>query len=421
MLTQLKRFRFQLKRNNLNTWLIGIMIGSILPPILLYIFLPPTYPEGARSQILGTISQVLSGIFGITFAGVFLVIQLITGYSSRLVTNSRFLKPTLGYSALFIQAIILPLLVLKNPIEPFVTFCIIECILVLGLLPIYLLYLLRELSPKRLIFSLALEIKHLASKSEDTEVEVQAIGNYLLYSFNAGDYDTLCDGLNSIFDLVSELSTLIAQCEFIVQPYSQKWLGLAGSQDFRECITSMREKTILDSMTRIVQTCTIAGNDPYVPLILLSRFNSWGSKLLTDPRFRTSGIVDYCILSSSVILGLSIERQVLDSTWWLLLLLENSGSLLRDLLQNDEETWQPVCVDYLSTLFFATAAIEQHTKTFYPHAQRITKQACSLFGDPIPCLAERQAHEFLTNVFPDLAYKALSNRRKRESPAKEKE
>jgi len=96
--------------------LVFLLTLCILPVMILHFYMSPVYPDAAKNYILSSLSQVLAAVFALTFTIVLVVVQLVTGYSSRLVfANKRMLWYTLTYLFLFIQAIMLPLVALRNP------------------------------------------------------------------------------------------------------------------------------------------------------------------------------------------------------------------------------------------------------------------------------------------------------------------
>jgi hypothetical protein len=316
--------------------LVFLLTLCILPVMIFHFYMSPVYPDVAKNYILSSLSQVLAAVFALTFTIVLVVVQLVTGYSSRLVfANKRMLWYTLTYLFLFIQAIMLPLVVLRNPTNFFFYISLFEGFFALILLPFFLLFLFRELSPDNLFRNLTSEIVSIIKKRQDPDNELKALSDYLMRSFRSGDYGTGGRGTEYLINLIEEIAKDINQWEFINIPYNIKWLSLGGSCVHDGIINSIEERTVLNCFTQIIHSCTVAGQDPYIPLILLSTFNYWGLRLLEKKNRVCSGIVNYHIVACSVMLLLCIERKYLDSIWWLLNFFQQAGSYLSRLKRKE--------------------------------------------------------------------------------------
>ncbi len=383
--------------------LVFLLTLCILPVMIFHFYMSPVYPDAAKNYILSSLSQVLAAVFALTFTIVLVVVQLVTGYSSRLAfANKRMLWYTLTYLFLFIQAIMLPLVALRNPTNFFFYASLFEGFFALILLPFFLLFLFRELSPDNLLRNLTSEIVSIIRKRQDPDNELKALSNYLMRSFRSGDYGTGGRGIEYLINLIEEIAKDINQWEFINIPYNIKWLFLGGSCVQSSIIHSIKERTVLNCFTQIIHSCTVAGQDPYIPLILLSTFNYWGLRLLEKKNRVCSGIVNYHIIACSVMLLLCIERKYLDSIWWLLNFFQQAGSYLSRLKRKELKGREQVYIDFLCGILCASASIEMHTPEFGPFASKIKTNAYKKFGKKIQAKAKSQALQFLSEVFPEL-------------------
>lgn len=390
--------------SRLQLFLFGLLSASVLSsPILLLLILPSRFTEGAKIQALSTISQVIASVFAITLAAVYLALQLISSYSSRLLaSNRRLVAISILYLCLFIPAMTLPIVAMKSPDN--VSFTVILTIgtVTLMVFPVYLVFLLLQLTPAGLVKGLQNEIVAIIKEDENPETYVQALYNYMHYSFKSGDYDTMGLGIDTFLNTISIAMPRANDMIVLHSTFNKKWFIVSGDDVLKsQSNLSFESMIAIECLTRIAQVCVFAGNDTSVNMEVFSKIKYWiGSDLFANP---APALIDCVLLDFSVILMILAERKMNDAVWFSLNIVQEVGRQLFRLYPGEKTVWRSVIVDYICILHAFAAACRAYLPGFLPLVRSMISDAHRLtVSHSITTEARTQSSCFLKEVFPDI-------------------
>lgn len=198
------------RSSNSTIWLtiFAFLISGIFLIILVYLNLD--YTGDGIYYLLSSISQGLAATFAILFTLLILEAQIASKYSSYLI-EAIFGKLTLGYMALFIIAIIMPLICLRHMNKLLLEFSFTFAVLCLTLIVPFLISVRDKFNPTNLINeNCRLAVKAIKKRGflnePKKEVEyifskIRAIGGIARISMLEEDYSVYSDGVKALEEI----------------------------------------------------------------------------------------------------------------------------------------------------------------------------------------------------------------------------